>query len=123
MIDGTSTDVFGLSTYPISEQIQQSAEFVARLKALSNKKYTQPRQKVEEQINKILSKNKANLDKEQISTESPKASFKEIQFSGSFTVKNESNDEKLSEDKKQNSLNKQPEKEDTISEDLNDVFE
>jgi len=34
MIDGTSTDVFGLSTHPILEQKYQTEEFVARLKAL-----------------------------------------------------------------------------------------
>jgi len=50
MIDGTATDAFGLSTYPISQEIQKDAEFVARLKAISNKKYTKSKKEVEEQI-------------------------------------------------------------------------
>ena len=111
MIDGTSTDVFGLATYPISEEIQQSAEFVARLKALSNKKYTQPRQKVEEQISKTLSTTK--LDNLKSSEENK-------------VVNPVVEEQKLPEeqkDKKQIKQEKQPEKDITSSEDLNDVFE
>ena len=111
MIDGTSTDVFGLATYPISEEIQQSAEFVARLKALSNKKYTQPRQKVEEQISKTLSTTKLENLK---SSEENKVVNPVVE------------EQKLPEeqkDKKQIKQEKQPEKDSTSSEDLNDVFE
>jgi len=50
MIDGSSTDVFGLSTHPISENKYQKPEYVAKLKAISNKKYTVSKEKVEQEI-------------------------------------------------------------------------
>ena len=57
MIDWTATDVFGLSTYPISQEIQKNDEFVAKLRAISNKKYTKSKKEVEEQIKASLTIN------------------------------------------------------------------
>ena len=54
MIDWESTDVFGLSTYPIPDEIYQPDEVVARLKAISNKKYTKPKNDVKKEISDKL---------------------------------------------------------------------
>ena len=51
MIDGSSTDVFGLSTYPISKEKYQDKDFVEQVKNLSIQKYTKSKQEVEKQIN------------------------------------------------------------------------
>jgi len=57
MIDGISTDVFLLSTYPINVT-EKGLSYVEKIKDLSNKKYTKPKKEVEEKISKILSKTK-----------------------------------------------------------------
>ena len=57
MIDGISTDVFWLSTFPIDVE-EKDLSYVEKIRALSNKKYTKPKKEVEEKISEILSKTK-----------------------------------------------------------------
>jgi len=66
MIDGSSTDVFWLSTYPIQKEKYQTEEFVARLKALSNKKYTKKLSEITEDFAREFSEDKRNTKKQKI---------------------------------------------------------
>ena len=74
MIDGTSSDVFWISTYPISKEKMKDDNYVSKILALSKKKYTKPKKEVEEFVAKIAS----NLDKKMESKDSDKIKDKNI---------------------------------------------
>jgi len=67
MIDGTSTDVFSLSTYPIEKEKYKTLEFVNKVKAISNKKYTRKKEDVEKDIVELTMDNKKENEKSNIS--------------------------------------------------------
>ncbi len=55
MIDGISSEAFGISTYPISQEKMKNDDYVKNLINLSNSKYTKPRKEVEEFVKKVAS--------------------------------------------------------------------
>jgi hypothetical protein len=50
MIDGTATDVFGMTTQTILDENIKNNDYVEEIKRLSKSKYTKPKQEVEKEI-------------------------------------------------------------------------
>ena len=71
MIDGTATDVFGITTQTILDENIKNSNYIEEIKKLSKSKYTKPKQEVEKEIwESIKTKN------EKIIQEHKKESFK-----------------------------------------------
>ena len=97
MIDGTSSDVFWISTYPIPKEKMNDDNYVAKILGLSKKKYTKPRKEVEEFVNKVASSlnkqsNENNVEKfNNVSETKNNAKVEKEKILDSIKVNNDSN--------------------------------